>query len=153
MTISQVSDLRSMIDQIARRIRDNPELASTFGSDLALDTPSLIRQFEISSHLRSLFDDEGAGPAEHVTSLNISRFFDRLSFPMLASTLIAGTALIASRSLSANRVLLDDFTRELGRYQHPQRALWLTDTLQDKNGVSRSLSAKLKVIAALDFLY
>jgi glycosyltransferase involved in cell wall biosynthesis len=135
---------------VARRLRDNPELATTFGSELTLDTPSLIRQFEIPSHLRSLFDDEGAGLAEHVTPLNISRFLDRLSFPMLASTLIAGTALIASRSLSANRDLLDDFSRELGRYRHPQRALWLTDTLQDKNGVSRSLSAKLKVIEALD---
>lgn len=145
-----------LFEIIVKRIRNNTDVTRAFDSDFELNTRSLIEQFEIPTHFRSLFEEDHHHTGGAVTQVNMSKFFDQLSFPVLASSIMAGTALISSRSLNSNRDFLKEFAASIGGEQHPQRILWLTDTLRDKNGVSSSLSAKLKVVQEhnlpIDFL-
>jgi glycosyltransferase involved in cell wall biosynthesis len=91
-----------------------------------------------------------------MSNVNIGKVFDNLSFPILISLILAGSNLASTRALYQNRNLLDRFAQQLGKNQHSKRALLLTDTLLDKNGVSTSLSGKLKEIQQsnlpIDFL-
>lgn len=135
---------------IVKRLRNNSDVTRAFDSHFELNTRSLIEQFEIPTHFRSLFEEESSHGTAQVTQVNMSRFFDQLSFPVLASSIIAGSSAIASRSLNSNRDFLNEFASNLGRHIRPEKVLWLTDTLQDKNGVSSSLSAKLKVVQQYD---
>jgi glycosyltransferase involved in cell wall biosynthesis len=73
-------------------------------------------------------------------------FLDGLSFPFLASGLILAANFASTRSLNNARNLLTQFSEVTGKYSHPKRMLWLTDTLDDKNGVSLVLRAILKEI-------
>lgn len=135
---------------IAKRIKGNEEIAGAFNTEFNLDTQTLIKRFEIPSHFRSLFEEEIDNDYDHVTQVNISTFFDQLSFPVLASAIIAGSSLISTRSLYGNRKILNEFANSIGRHEHPKRLLWLTDTLKDKNGVSGSLSARLDFVRQYD---
>jgi glycosyltransferase involved in cell wall biosynthesis len=56
---------------------------------------------------------------------------------------LGGSAFAASKVLYGKRSFVEGFAGRLGRYEHPRRALWLTDTLEDKNGVSHVLQAML----------
>ena len=91
-----------------------------------------------------------------MSNINLAEVLDSLSFPVLISTVLAGSTLASTRVLYQNRDLLNRFARQLGKNEHSRRALCLTDTLLDKNGVSTSLSGKLKEIKRtnlpLDFL-
>jgi len=147
----------TLFKTIVKRIRNNSDVNRAFDAHCELNTRSLIEQFEIPTHFRALFEEEHYHQmGGQVTQVNMSRFFDQLSFPVLASSIMAGSSLISSRSLNSNRRFLQEFADSLGNYQYPERVLWLTDTLRDKNGVSSSLSAKLKVIQEhnlpIDFL-
>lgn len=152
-----IHDIFNQLNRIiARRINKNTEIKNAFGDDLKNDTRTLIERFEIPTHFRSLFEEEAGRDTDDVTRIHLSKFFDQLSFPVLASAVIAGTSLISTRSLNSNRKFLNQFAQNLGQLQYPEKVLWLTDTLRDKNGVSNSLSAKLKLVQEhnlnLDFL-
>ena len=115
----------------------------------------LIRRLEVPSHLRALFGADEITNNE-MSHTSLGKMFDNLSFPLLASGLIAGSSFASTRVLYKNRAFLNAFADNLGRYRHPRRALWLTDTFHDRNGVSGSLSNTLKQIKRLglpiDFL-
>jgi glycosyltransferase involved in cell wall biosynthesis len=64
--------------------------------------------------------------------------------------MLAGSRLASSRVLYQNRNFLNEFSTYIGKNKHQKRALYLTDTLTDKNGVSNSLSGKLKEIQRAD---
>jgi hypothetical protein len=118
-------------------------------------TESLIRKFEIPTQLTALAF--GKSPErQDITSVNVADLLDKLSFPVMMSMVLAGSQIASTRVLYANRELLNEFSARLGRNQHPRRALYLTDTLRDKNGVSSSLSGKLAEIQRrghpIDFL-
>ncbi|MBU2510980.1 glycosyltransferase [bacterium] len=150
------SIFRTLNQVVAGRIKNHIEETRSLDGNFELDTHTLIKRFEIPSHYRSLFNDEINKTNDHVSQVNVPRFLDKLSFPVLASAIIAGITLISTRSLNANRSFINQFADDLGRHKHPNKALWLTDTLNDKNGVSVSLGAKLKVIQEnnlpIDFL-
>ena len=63
---------------------------------------------------------------------------------------MTGVALTSTRVLYANREFLNEFADNVGKNHHTKRALYLTDTLRDKNGVSNSLSGKLREIQRAD---
>ncbi|MDQ6987701.1 MAG: glycosyltransferase, partial [Mariprofundaceae bacterium] len=63
---------------------------------------------------------------------------------------LLGSSLASTRLLYHNRRFLNDFSDYIDSYKQPGRALYLTDTLRDKNGVSSSLSGKLKEIQRAD---
>jgi hypothetical protein len=71
-------------------------------------------------------------------------------FPILASVVIAGVTFAASKTLYGKRPFLTAFSERLGKYQRPHRILWMTDTLDDKNGVSHVLRSLLTEVRERD---
>ena len=139
---------------IAKRIRKAMDKHQ--GSSLKdFSTEELTRKLEIPSQLTSLFLGDGKRQ-DNMSNINLAEVLDSLSFPVLISTVLAGSTLASTRALYQNRDLLNRFARQLGKNEHSRRALYLTDTLLDKNGVSTSLSGKLKEIKRtnlpIDFL-
>ena len=139
---------------IAKRIRKAMDKHQ--GSSLKdFSTEELTRKLEIPSQLTSLFLGDGKRQ-DNMSNINLAEVLDSLSFPVLISTVLAGSTLASTRVLYQNRDMLNRFARQLGKNEHSRRALYLTDTLLDKNGVSTSLSGKLKEIKRtnlpIDFL-
>ena len=121
----------------------------------SFSTEELTRKLEIPSQLTALFLGDGKRQ-DNMSNVNMGKLFDNLSFPVLISVILAGSNLASTRVLYQNRDLLNQFAQHLGKNQHSKRALYLTDTLLDKNGVSTSLSGKLREIQKanlpIDFL-
>lgn len=112
-------------------------------------TAELTRVFEIPSQVTGLiFGTKNKKP--DMSNLDFGKVFDNLTFPALVGSILLGTTMGSTRLLYQNRQFLNEFADHLGRSHHPRRALYLTDTLRDKNGVSSSLSAKLKAIQTFD---
>jgi len=124
-------------------------------SQQSIVTPELTKKFEIPSQISRLFTD-GPSLQSSMSNINLAELMDNLTFPMLVSSILLGTTVGSTRLLYQNRQFLNDFATQLGGSRHPKKALYLTDTLLDKNGVSNSLSAKLKHIQEknlpIDFL-
>ncbi len=132
---------------IARLRTSAPVLAEVLPAELS--TAALIRRFEMPSQISALLFGPGDSD-KRLSGLNFSTLLDNLKFPALVGLVLAGAQVASTRVLYKNRELLNDFARHSGRSQHPQRALYLTDTLRDKNGVSSSLSAKLAEVQRRD---
>lgn len=113
-------------------------------------TEEIARRFEIPSQLTALFLGGGGHGQPELSGVNVGKMVDNLSFPALVSLMLLGTTFASTRLLYANRKFLNEFAAFTDNRQHPKRALYLTDTLRDKNGVSHSLSGKLKEIQRLN---
>lgn len=120
-----------------------------------ISTEAITRKFEVPSQLTALFFGNNV-KKDNMSNVKVEQLLDHLSFPMLISTFLAGATLASTRVLYQNRNLLNGFANHLGKNCHQNKALYLTDTLRDKNGVSNSLSGKLKEIQKanlpIDFL-
>ena len=115
----------------------------------SISTEELTRKFEVPSQLTELiFGTKKSTPS--ISCYDFSTLLDKLSFPVLVSVILLGTTLASTRLLYQNRRFLNEFADNIGASHHPRRALYLTDTLLDKNGVSSSLSGKLKHIQQND---
>ncbi len=100
----------------------------------------LIERLELPADLRVLFGAEkSSGGKRRMSDLDLRSTAEGLPFPALAAAVIGGSTYTSTKVLFANRPLLDDFSQAISRYQHPRRALWLTDTFADKNGVASVL--------------
>lgn len=136
------------------RIRDS-ELFDPDTQQGKLSTEEVTRKFELPSQLTALIFG-GKSIHTRVGSRSLRKLFDQLSFPMLISMVLTGASLASTRVLYQNRQFLNDFAARTDRNQHDCRVLYLTDTLFDKNGVSNSLSGKLRQVQendiAIDFL-
>jgi glycosyltransferase involved in cell wall biosynthesis len=101
----------------------------------------IIDKFDIPSDFRSLFDGSksSSGKNKRLSPVNLQEFLDGLSFPFLASGIILASNFTSAKVLYNNREMLRDFSEKLGTLKHPKRMLWLTDTYDDKNGVSMVL--------------
>lgn len=121
-----------------------------------LTTEEIARQFEIPSHLREMFYGKKTSVTENMVQFNIGKVFDDLSFPILVSIVLAGSMIASTRLLCQNRSFLNQFSQYVGKYNHPKRALWLSDTFFDKNGVSNTLQLTLEELQKnntdIDFL-
>lgn len=119
-----------------------------------LNIDNLVSKLEITSDLRQLFsptDNKSKKKKKGQNSApDIAGFLDGLSFPFLASGLILAANFTSSKVMYANRPLLKTFADRLGKFQHPKRMLWLTDTFDDKNGVSSVLQEMHKEIKQLN---
>jgi glycosyltransferase involved in cell wall biosynthesis len=114
-----------------------------------ISTEEITRNFEIPIQVSSLvFGSKKKEPG--MSEFDFDRLFDMLTFPMLVGLVLLGTSMGSARLLYQNRQFLDEFAARIGRNQHPRRALYLTDTLKDRNGVSSSLSGKLGEIQRAD---
>ena len=115
----------------------------------------ISKKFEIPSQISQLISG-GKGRSDELTNINLASIIDNLSFPLLVSFILLGTTVGSTRLLYQNRRFLNDFAENINTSTHPKKALYLTDTLFDQNGVSNSLSGKLKHIQdndlAIDYL-
>jgi glycosyltransferase involved in cell wall biosynthesis len=135
-----------IVDRAQKCVGKNAELAIA-----EFSTEALIKKFEIPLQVTSLMFGEAPQRGRNITGVNVAELLDKLSFPVLVNLVLAGSQIASARVLYANRRFLNEFAKQIGRNEHPRRALYLTDTLKDKNGVSNSLSGKLKEIQRRDY--
>ena len=103
----------------------------------ASDIEKIIAQFELPSNIRAYTEKR----SKNQNGIDLEDFLDGLSFPFLTSLLLLSAHFTAARVLFNTRPFLKDFSAKIGKFSHPERALWLTDTFEDKNGVSVALQA------------
>jgi len=94
----------------------------------------LIARLEIPSCLRAY-----AEKSKTPNRIDLEGFLDGLPFPFFASLLLLSAHFAGTKVLFNTRPFLKEFSARIGKYRHPERALWLTDTFDDKNGVSSAL--------------
>ena len=97
----------------------------------------IIDSIEIPSHVRDL------SASGKKSKIDIGEFIDGLPFPALASGVITAASFTSARVMYNTRPLLEKFSSEMGIFRHPKRMLWLTDTLEDTNGVAMVLKSFL----------
>lgn len=110
----------------------------------------LVSRFEIPAHFRELFADKKSGRSKSINGINISEFMDGLSFPFLSSAVILAAFFTSARVMYKSRPLLNEFACRQKMPKHPERTLWLTDTLEDSNGVAMVLNSMLHEIRKRD---
>ncbi len=141
---------------LAGRMTQNLKSLERPEAALPARSPALVERFELPTQLRSLFSNNHSLSAEGMTSVDLAELFDGLSFPALASFVIAGSTFAGSRVLHHNRKFLNRFSERYGDFHQPRKALWLTDSLDDQNGVSTALRSILREVqrreAPIDFL-
>jgi len=139
---------------LAQRLKKKLESIKIEGKTDAKTFNNLIGTLELPSQLRDLVSnstvdsDNKKGKNAKSKKVDISDFLDGLSFPFLASSLIAGATFTSAKVMYNTRPLLAAFSDKLGRFNHPKRMLWLTDTFEDNNGVSMVLKSLLQEIKA-----
>jgi glycosyltransferase involved in cell wall biosynthesis len=107
----------------------------------------VISNLEIPSDFRNLLFPS-TDKKSTFSAKEYSGFFKGLPFPFFGSTLLLGANFTSTKVLYNSRPLLNDFAEKIGKYKHPKRMLWLTDTFHDKNGVSSALQDVHKEIKA-----
>jgi glycosyltransferase involved in cell wall biosynthesis len=144
---SSLDELFTGLNQLmVRRVKKAaPSLGDVMPAQLS--TESVTRNFELPVQISELLSD--TRPTSR-SGHRVREMFESLMFPALMTAVLAGAQVASTRVLYKNREFLNDFARNLGYGHHPQRALYLTDTLRDKNGVSNSLSGKLAEIQRKD---
>ncbi len=128
---------------IIKRIKKHFKGQNSKFSISKLTTEEIARQFEMPSHLREMFSGKKATVSDNMVNFNLAKIFDDLSFPILVSIVLAGSMIASTRLLCQNRNFLNEFSDYIGKHKQPKRALWLSDTFFDKNGVSNSLQLTL----------
>jgi len=145
-----IADLFTQMNRLMiQQVRES-ELLTGDGGMLRFSTEDLTRNFELPSQLTAVFYGN-SNPHRHSFDRKLVKLLDSLSFPLLITTVLTGATLASTRLLYQNRPFLNTFAQRLGRNGHDHRALHLTDTLFDKNGVSQSLTRKLREIQKHDF--
>jgi glycosyltransferase involved in cell wall biosynthesis len=136
---------------IVKRIRECTERNGKKRSEgpRGFSTEEITRHFEIPMQVSSLVFGSKKTPAD-MSDFNFGQLMDLLTFPILVSLVLLGNSMGSTRLLYQNRRFLDEFAGYIDRNHHPRRALYLTDTLKDRNGVSNSLSGKLREIQRCD---
>lgn len=135
---------------LARRARKRGPLLDAIVSGGESDRP-WIERMELPADLRRLMAGTPRdGQQQEASSPSFAKVVDGLPYPLLAALVIGGSSYAASRVLHEKRPFLDAFAERIGKHRHPKRALWLTDTFEDRNGVSSALRALLDEVRARD---
>lgn len=147
---SSAEDIYSISNSIELLYRHNIDL---FSKRLVEKVTKILREFiQEKKDLSQIFDMieipgllrmyvNGGKKVKGMSTLNVSRFLDGLSFPFLISFVVVLTNMISTRVLYKSRELLDKFSTELGVLRHPKRLMWLTDTFNDENGSAEKVRA------------
>jgi glycosyltransferase involved in cell wall biosynthesis len=148
---SMSTQLNNILHSRLSKKIDNLKLEGKFEK---MSLSDLIARFEMPSEARSYFEQNGynnnGSLKNKYNTPDIPQFLDGLSFPLLASGLILASHFTSARVLYNARPLLSQFSNTLGKYKHPTRMLWLTDTFEDNNGVSLVLKSMLEEIRRQD---
>jgi hypothetical protein len=92
---------------------------------------NLISEMELPANIRSYI-----GKSNDKESVDIAGFLDGLSFPFFASLFILAAHFTSAKVLYNTRPFLKRFSENLGKFEHPKRILWMTDTYGGKNKAS-----------------
>jgi glycosyltransferase involved in cell wall biosynthesis len=144
-----ISDLFTEINKVIIQRVQESKLADKLGESGGFSTEELTRRFEVPSQVTAWL----LGTPSKYTQVSdraLNELVDKLTFPVMIAAVLAGANLASTRVLYQNREFLNRFATHLGRNHHEYRALHLTDTLFDKNGVSNSLTGKLRQIQSKD---
>jgi glycosyltransferase involved in cell wall biosynthesis len=109
-----------------------------------------LEKFELPIHFRSWTEKKKSARPPRASESSLGNLTDGLPFPLLASAVLGGATYATHAVLNDRRAFVDHFAARTGRGRPPGRALWLTDTLFDKNGVSHALQAALEEARARD---
>lgn len=115
--------------------RENLENFNLTINDPTVKLQSILNKIEFPANFRSFASD---------SENNIGKIFDKLSFPVLGSFIIGASNFISDKVLHDNREYLDYFSNEAGFPRNGKKMLWLTDTINDKNGIAISLESYRK---------
>ncbi len=129
-----------------QRLQKKLDKLTTEGALESVDFLTILDNFEIPSEFRSLLHPDKKRRQKRISTPDIPEFLDGLSFPFLASALILAANFTSTKVLYNTRPLLSVFSEITGKYKHPERMLWLSDTFDDNNGVSMVLKLVLKEI-------
>ena len=110
----------------------------------------LLDQLELPLAVRGLFGQEAPRTRRGMSRLSLGNVFDQLSFPVLTSAVICTANFVSTRSMFDKRDFLERFAKRFSKHATPSRALWMTDTFGDGNGVSISLRQNLRLIQKYD---
>jgi hypothetical protein len=94
---------------------------------------TVVEKLELPSDIRAYI---GNGGYEQGKRVDVSGFLDDLSFPFLGASLIMAAHFTSAKTMYGSRPLLNEFSKRLRKFEHPERILWLTDTFGDENEVS-----------------
>ena len=110
------------------------------GAEKGINIRKLIAGFEIPVDFRRLVG-ESTDPVEDdsIPCFDLKALSDGLPFPALAALLIGSSAYAGARVNFSNRSTTEAIADQIGMHRHPKRALWLTDTFYDQNGVGTTL--------------
>jgi glycosyltransferase involved in cell wall biosynthesis len=136
--------VRLMLRRAGKRLGPMVERWEAKGGPHRLRFDDWVEHFEIPTHFRLLLGLEKLKEPQSMSRLQVTGLLDDLTFPTLMAALVATATGLASRTLHGNRELLRTLAAECGGTPHPERVLWLTDTLFDANGVSGSLQSVLE---------
>lgn len=106
---------------------------------------SILEKIEIPGEIRSFLDDKHIANQDSARKQNkmidTKSFLDGLSFPFLSTSIILAGHFTGAKVLHNNRIVLNEFAQEIGKYKHPQRVLWLTDSYGENNSLSIFMSS------------
>lgn len=125
----------------SRRIAEKVQVQKASGREWPSGS-DLLAKVELPVHFRALLG-EAPSQAKEMTGGDLGQWMDGLPFPFLASVILGGAAFASTTVLHDRRAYVDAFAEGLGKWRHPHRALWLSDTFFDRNGVSHVLQATL----------
>ncbi len=136
----------SLFNLMFSRLNEKLKGLKMNGNESLKSAEDFISTLELPGHIRRLFEGRTKSRKNGITSINAPEFFDGLTFPFLASTVISAAEFTSSRVMYKSRRMLSDFSGKLNDLKFPQKMLWLTDTFEDGNGVSMFLRHMLDEI-------
>ncbi|HPJ36091.1 MAG TPA: glycosyltransferase [Spirochaetota bacterium] len=144
---------RSLFNLMFSRLNDKIKDLNLNSEESLKSAEEFISSLELPGHMRRLLEGNGKKSRNRkngITSFNAPDFFDGLTFPFLASTVLTAATYTSARVMYKSRGMLDSFSKKLDDLTFPERMLWLTDTFEDGNGVSMSLRHMLDEIQERD---
>lgn len=99
----------------------------------------VIAKLEFPSTFRSFTDTRKKKSEYPMSSFPLTKVLDDLSFPVLGSAIVLAASFTGAKVMYNARPLVREMSKRLGVYHHKPRALWLTDTWNDSNGVATVL--------------
>lgn len=145
--------------KLSQRIESKVARLSSPSEIHEISFDQIVEKLEIPGVVRTLVSPDTTGRSRSPRKMSlpsIGEFFDGLSFPFLASGLVAGSMFATARVLHGKRSFSDSLAKRFPELKMRDRILWLTDTYTDKNGVSNVLQLTRDYAAAnnlpIDFL-
>lgn len=146
---SSIGALFKALNELIFERVSQSELVTAFNPQSRFSLEELARNVEIPSQLSRLRETSKKG-AQSESAAQLQQLMGQISFPALIASVLAGASLASTRVLYKNREFLNDFADHIDCNRHAHRALHLSDTFFDNNGVSHCLQEQHRYFADHD---